>query len=39
MSFYVYIILGYLLVLTVFNFLRARKVKSQDDFQLAGRSL
>jgi SSS family solute:Na+ symporter/sodium/proline symporter len=39
MSFYVYIILGYLLVLTVFNFLRARKVKSQDDFQVAGRSL
>jgi SSS family solute:Na+ symporter/sodium/proline symporter len=39
MSFYVYIILGYLLVLTVFNFLRARKIKSQDDFQVAGRSL
>ena len=39
MSFYVYIIFGYLLVLTVFNFLRARKVKSQDDFQVAGRSL
>jgi len=39
MSFYVYIILGYLLVLTVFNFLRARKVKSQDYFQVAGRSL
>jgi len=39
MSFYLYIILGYLLVLTVFNFLRARRIKSQDDFQVAGRSL
>jgi len=39
MSYYLWIILAYLLVLTVFNFLRARKVKSQEDFQVAGRSL
>ena len=39
MSFYVYIILGYLLVLTGFNFYRSRKIKSQDDFMVAGRSL
>ena len=39
MSYYLYIILAYLIVLTVFNFLRARKVKSQEDFQVAGRSL
>jgi SSS family solute:Na+ symporter/sodium/proline symporter len=39
MSIYLYIILGYLLVLTAFNFLRARRIKSQEDFQVAGRSL
>ena len=39
MSIYVLIILAYLIVLTGFNFYRARKVKSQDDFQVAGRSL
>jgi len=39
MSIYLYIILAYLLVLTGTNFLRARKIKNQDDFQLAGRSL
>jgi len=39
MSFYVYIILGYLLVLTGFNFYRSRKIKSQEDFMVAGRSL
>jgi len=39
MSFYVYIIFGYLLVLTGFNFYRSRKIKSQDDFMVAGRSL
>ena len=32
MSFYLYIILAYLLVLTGFNFYRSRKIKSQDDF-------
>jgi SSS family solute:Na+ symporter len=39
MSFYLYIILAYLLVLTGLNFFRARKIKNQEDFQLAGRSL
>jgi len=39
MSVYLYIILAYLLVLTGFNFLRAKKIKSQEDFMVAGRSL
>jgi SSS family solute:Na+ symporter len=39
MSVYLIIILAYLLVLTGFNFYRSRKIKSQDDFQLAGRTL
>jgi len=39
MSIYVIIILAYLLVLTGFNFYRARRIKSQDDFQVAGRNL
>ena len=39
MPVYLYIILAYLLVLTALNFLRARRVKSQDDFMVAGRSL
>ena len=39
MSIYLIIILGYLLVLTALNFARARRVKSQDDFMVAGRSL
>jgi SSS family solute:Na+ symporter/sodium/proline symporter len=39
MSIYLYIILAYLLVLTAFNFLRARRIKSQEDFMVAGRSL
>ena len=39
MSIYLYIILAYLLVLTGFNFYRARRVKSQEDFMVAGRSL
>jgi SSS family solute:Na+ symporter/sodium/proline symporter len=39
MSIYAIIILAYLLVLTGFNFYRSRKIKSQEDFQLAGRSL
>ncbi|MDI6844648.1 MAG: sodium:solute symporter family protein [Candidatus Saccharicenans sp.] len=39
MTFYLYIILGYLLVLMVINFLRAKKVKSQEDFMVAGRKL
>ncbi len=39
MSTYLYIILAYLIVLTGFNFYRARRVKSQEDFMVAGRSL
>lgn len=39
MSIYLYIILAYLLVLTAFNFVRAKKIKSQEDFMVAGRSL
>ena len=39
MSTYLYIILSYLLVLTAFNFIRSRRVKSQEDFMVAGRSL
>jgi len=39
MSSYLYIILAYLLVLTAFNFYRARRIKTQDDFMVAGRSL
>ncbi len=39
MSSYLYIILLYLLVLTGLNFLRAKRVKSQEDFMVAGRSL
>ena len=39
MSTYLYIILAYLLVLAAFNFLRARRIKTQDDFMVAGRGL
>jgi len=39
MSLYLFIILGYLLVLTAFNFLRAKRIKSQEDFMVAGRKL
>ncbi|MBI4878738.1 MAG: sodium:solute symporter family protein [Planctomycetes bacterium] len=39
MSYYVWIILAYLLVLLGFNFWRSFKVKSQEDFMVAGRSL
>lgn len=39
MSTYLYIILAYLLILTGFNFYRARRVKSQEDFMVAGRRL
>jgi SSS family solute:Na+ symporter/sodium/proline symporter len=38
-SFYLYVILAYLLVLTVYNIYRSRQIKSQDDFMVAGRSL
>jgi len=39
MSFYLYIILGYVLILAAFNIYRAKKVKSQEDFMVAGRSV
>ncbi len=39
MAVYLYVILGYLLVLTGFNIYRSRQVKSQDDFMVAGRNL
>jgi SSS family solute:Na+ symporter/sodium/proline symporter len=39
MSFYLYIILLYLLSLTVLNFIRSRRIKSQEQFMVAGRSL
>ena len=39
MSLYLYIILAYLLVLAAFNFVRARRIKTQEDFMVAGRKL
>lgn len=39
MTTYLYIILTYLIVLTGFNFYRARRIKSQEDFMVAGRSI
>ncbi|PLX28639.1 MAG: hypothetical protein C0600_09460 [Ignavibacteria bacterium] len=36
---YIFIILAYLIALTVYNFLQAKKVKTQDDMMVAGRSL
>lgn len=39
MSWYLYVILLYFLVLTGFNFYRSKKVKSQEDFMVAGRKL
>jgi SSS family solute:Na+ symporter/sodium/proline symporter len=39
MPVYLYIILAYLLVLATLNFIRARRIKSQEDFMVAGRSL
>ena len=39
MSWYLYIILAYLLVLMGFNLYRARQVKTQEDMMVAGRSL
>jgi len=38
-SFYLYVILAYLLVLMGANVYRSKRVKSQDDFMVAGRSL
>lgn len=39
MSFYLYIILAYLIILAGFNIYRARKVKTQEEFMVAGRSV
>ncbi len=39
MSTYLYIILAYLLILAGLNFIRAKRVKSQDDFMVAGRKI
>ncbi len=39
MSWYLYVIFAYLLVLTGLNLYRARRVKTQDDMMVAGRSL
>jgi SSS family solute:Na+ symporter/sodium/proline symporter len=38
-SFYLYVILAYLLALTAYNIYRSRQIKSQEDFMVAGRSL
>jgi SSS family solute:Na+ symporter len=39
MSTYLIIILAYLIALTVLNFIRSRRIKSQEQFMVAGRSL
>jgi solute:Na+ symporter, SSS family len=39
MSWYLWVILAYLLVLMGFNILRSRRVRTKDDFMVAGRSL
>lgn len=39
MSYYLYIVLAYLLILMGFNFYRSRQVKNQEDFMVAGRQL
>ncbi len=39
MSWYLWVVLGYLLVLTGFNFYRSRQIKTQEDFMVAGRKL
>ncbi len=39
MSVYLYIVLAYLLVLAALNFVRSRRIKSQEQFMVAGRSL
>jgi Na+/proline symporter len=39
MSYFLWIILAYLLVLMGFNFYKSKKIKSQEDFMVAGRSL
>ena len=39
MNWYLYLILAYILILMGFNFYRSKKVKTQDDMMVAGRSL
>ncbi len=39
MSWALWVVLGYLLVLAGFNFVRSRQVRSQEDFMVAGRKL
>ncbi|MDD4857987.1 MAG: hypothetical protein PHD74_07755, partial [Candidatus Krumholzibacteria bacterium] len=39
MNYFLWIILAYLLVLMGFNFYKAKKIKGQEDFMVAGRSL
>ncbi len=39
MSWYLYVILAYLLILAGFNIYRSKQVKSQEDFMVAGRKL
>ena len=39
MGYYLFVVLAYLLVLTGFNFYRARQISSQEDFMVAGRKL
>jgi len=39
MHYYIWIILLYFILLGAYNFYKARKVRSQDDFMVAGRSL
>jgi SSS family solute:Na+ symporter len=39
MHWYLYIILAYVLVLMAFNIIRSKRVKGQEDFMVAGRSL
>ena len=39
MGYYLFVVLFYLLVLTAYNFYKARQIKSQEDFMVAGRSI
>ncbi|RLE01206.1 MAG: hypothetical protein DRJ11_10130, partial [Candidatus Aminicenantes bacterium] len=39
MSFYLYLILAYLIVLSGLNIYRVRQVKTQEQFMVAGRSV
>jgi SSS family solute:Na+ symporter/sodium/proline symporter len=39
MGYYLLVVLLYLLVLTAYNFYKARRIQSQEDFMVAGRSI